>query len=401
MVTTTGEVPFFNTFDPEFSFESADLQHARESAWYATTPAGLLVLRHAEAWELARDARLGHDGQKYMELHGITDGPLYDWFTHMLSQINPTDHDRLRKLVSKAFTPRRVEALRTFARTAAQDLADRITPGQTCEFIETFANPLPARVICEALGVPTEDHEWFRHYSDEIGLVFNSNLAALRPRVEAAVIHLTEYVDSLITRRTAQPGDDFISALLAAHQDGQLGEDELRNLILTLIFAGHDQVTCQLGRALATFADHPDQWDLLGRNPALAAGATDEAIRWCPSSQALIRYAFENITFRGLDIPAGTMIMVCNPAANRDPRAYPHGDRFDITAQHEAHQLAFGGGLHRCLGIMLTKLEISEALTVLAQRFGAPHITEPVQWRPPGAIIYGADSLPLTFPGRP
>ncbi|MFF3403046.1 cytochrome P450 [Streptomyces sp. NPDC002659] len=401
METTTSEAPFFNTFDPEFTFESDELQRARESTWYATTPAGLLVLRHAEAWELARDPRLGHDGQKYMELHGITDGPLYDWFTHMLSQVNPTDHDRLRKLVSKAFTPRRVETLRAFARASAQHLAERITPGQPCEFIETFANPLPARVICEALGVPTEDHEWFRHYSDDIGLVFNSKLAALRPRVEAAVVHLTEYVDSLITRRTAQPGDDFISALVAARQDDHLSEDELRNLVLTLIFAGHDQVTCQLGRALATFTDHPDQWELLSQNPALAASATDEVIRWCPSSQALIRYAFEDIEFRGLAIPAGTMIMVSNPAANRDPRAFPHGDRFDITAQHESHQLAFGGGLHRCLGIMLTRLEISEALTALADRFGAPTISGPVRWRPPGAIIYGADSLPLTFPHRP
>lgn len=163
-----------------------------------------------------------------------------------------------------------------------------------------------------------------------------------------------------------------------------------------MVFAAHDTTRLQLANAMYTFSEHPDQWTLLGRRPELAPQAVEEIMRWLPSSNAVYRFAAEDFEFRGGLIPEGTLLMIGVQAAQRDPRAYPGGDVFEIAVARQAPVLQFGGGPHYCLGAPLARLELSEALPALATRLGPPSVVGPVSWRP--AIgIYGPNELPLRF----
>jgi cytochrome P450 len=208
-VTTAAGVPLLNIFDPHFHYEHPSIAEAREQHWYADTPLGPMVLRHDDVWALLRDRRLVPGGRRYMHKIGITEGPLYEWFVYMLASLPPDDHKRVRALVTKAFSPRMVENLRPTARSIAERLAAAIAEnGQTCEFVEAFAEPLPALVMCEMLGVPADDYDQFHRWANEIGLVFNTS--AERPRSEAAVVGLSAYVEDLVARRRERPGTDLI-----------------------------------------------------------------------------------------------------------------------------------------------------------------------------------------------
>lgn len=396
----TVPAPFLDVTDPEFRFDSPAVAEARELSWYAETPLGLVVLRYAQAQALLRDPRFAGSGERYFGLQGITDGPLHDWFVSMILHRTGPDHLRLRRLVSKAFTPRVIERLRPFMRTTATELAGRIAVAGGCEFMDEFADPLPVAVMCELLGVPAGDYNLFRRWSTDMGLVFSFTVAAMHDRVEEAVVGLYGYVDGLIAQRRAQPRDDLLSALVAAEEAGdRLSSDELRNLAVTLVFAAHDTTRNQLGQAMVAFAAHPDQWRLLGARPDLAAQAVEEVMRWAPTVPTIYRFALEDVELDGVRIPAGTFVLVCAAAANRDPRVFPGGGGFDITRQREVGHLTFGGGPHFCLGAATARAEIAEALTVLTGRFDPPSPAGAVDWRPPTGL-YGPERLPLRFPPR-
>jgi cytochrome P450 len=316
----------------------------------------------------------------------------------MIGHRQDDDHRRLRTLVNTSFTPRMINDLRSFIRMNAERLAEKLGSGGTCEFIEDFANPLPIVIMCRLLSVPAEDYNIFRVWSTDIGLVFSLGYGGDIPaRVEAAVVGLHGYVASLINDTKTAPADDLISALVAAHQTGdRISKDELHNLIVSLIFAAHDTTRHQLANAVIAFARHPGQWTLLARRPDLATQATEEVIRWCPSSTVVSRVAGEDVDYRGLHLAEGTFLMVGVPVAQRDPRVVPNGDAFDITAIRNVYPLQFGGGPHHCLGAALARAELSEALPVLARRLGPPSIAGPVTWRHPLGI-YGPNTLPLRF----
>jgi cytochrome P450 len=175
-----------------------------------------------------------------------------------------------------------------------------------------------------------------------------------------------------------------------------MSRDELRNLLVTLVFGAHDNTRHQLANAMVAFAEHPDQWTLLGGHPELAAQAVEEVMRWCPSSPTIIRSAVEDFEYHGLPITRGTFLTICISAAQRDPRAFPGGESFDITVARSSPVLQFGAGPHHCLGAALARLEIAEALPALASRLGPPSIDGPVTWRPQVGI-YGPNELPLRF----
>jgi cytochrome P450 len=392
------DVPFINVLDPAFDFSSPEVTSAREKNWYAKTPIGLLVLRYAEAQELLRDPRVGQNGKVYLEMNGIFDGPIYDWFVPMISNRIGEDHRRLRSLVNKAFTPRMINNLRPFIRMKAESLADDIASAGTCEFVEDFANPLPLAVMCELLGVPAEDYDTFRVWTTDIGLVFSLDHGGDIPaRVETAVAGLDGYVASLMNDKKTTPGDDLISALVAVQQDeGRVTEEDLRNLIVTLVFAAHDTTRHQLSNSMVAFSEHPEQWTLLGRHPELATQATEEVMRWCPTANSIHRFVVEDLDYQGLHITAGTFVLLCAYSGQRDPRVIDDGDSFDITAARKIQPVQFGGGPHLCLGIALARAEIGEALPALARRLGPPSVAGPVTWRPPTGI-YGPDMLPLRF----
>lgn len=402
MSTPTETAPFLDILDPDFNFYSAEVTLAQERNWYANSPLGIVVLRYAEAQELLRDQRLDHNGRGYVEMNGVFDGPIYDWFVPMIVNHDGEHHRRLRGLVSKAFTPRMINNLRPFIRTQAELLADRMGSAEEIEFIEDFANPLPLAVMCELLGVPPEDYDDFRVWTTDIGLVFSlAHGGDIRERVEAAIVGLYGYVDSLLDQKRSAPGEDLISALLdalATHPDVSL--DELRNLIVTLVFAAHDTTRHQLANALVTFTEHPAQWTLLGRRPELADQAVEEVMRWHPSVTSVYRFAAEDFDYHGLHFTRGAFVMMGTPAVHRDPRVFSNANSFDITRTREALPIQFGGGPHHCLGSALARAELAEALPAMAGRLDPPVVTGPVTWRPTTGI-YGPNVLPLRFGAAP
>ncbi|MBL7256241.1 cytochrome P450 [Paractinoplanes lichenicola] len=388
---------FLNVVDPAFDFTAPEVFAAQAAGWYADCPLGPLVLRHAETYELLRDRRLDHGGDSYLRGNGITAEPIHDWWVPMIVNHDGADHRRLRTLVSRSFTPRTVDALRPFVRATTERLADEI---DGADFVATFADRLPLAVLSELLGVPEADHELFSAWAGDIGLIFA--LAAggdTAARVERAVAGLDAYVEGLIDEKAKRPADDLVSAMVAAWQvDDTVTRAELRNLLVTLVFGAHDNTRHQLSNMMVTFAEHPGQWLLLRDRPELAARAVTESMRWRPSAASVFRRAAESFEFRGLPIAAGTFVTMAVQTAQRDPRAFPGGHVFDITAVRDSPLLQFGAGPHYCLGAALAQTELAEALPILTRRFGPPVIAGKVTWRP--AIgTHGPNELPLRFPG--
>jgi cytochrome P450 len=364
-------------------------------------PVGPFVLRYTEAQELLRDPRLAFNAKTYLEMNDVFDGPIYDWLVSMITNRQGDDHRRLRGLVNKAFTPRMIDNLRPFIRTISEQLTDHLATIQNCEFVNDFANKLPMAVMRQLLGVPDQDFDKFRTWTADITYVFSlANGGDIQARVEAAVVGLNGYVDSLIADKAATPADDLVSALIAAQQDGdRISSEELRNLLVTLVFAAHDTTRHQLANAMVCFAEHHDQWTLLARRPDLAEQAIEEVMRWCPATNAIFRFARKDLEYEGLRIAQDTPILVCVAGAQRDPRAFSSADTFDISVTRQAPPLQFGGGPHYCLGAALARAELSEALPILARRLGPPSITGPLTWEP-SMGINGPQALPLHF-GQP
>lgn len=394
------DAPFLDIVDPAFGVDSPAVREAQARDWYARIPDGLLVLRYTEAQELLRDPRCNHNGAGYLAMNGITSGPIYDWFVPMIVNRDGAAHRRLRGLVNRAFTPRTIRNLAPFIRATAQRLADRLAAVDECEFVADFGNELPLAVMSELLGVPAADYQTFGAWTSDIGLVFSlAHGGDLAARVEAALVGLYGYVDALMTAKKAAPADDLISALVAPRSvdaEDEVSWAELRNLIVTLVFAAHDATRHQLANAMVAFAEHPQQWTLLAQRPELAQPAVEEIMRWCPSATTVYRFAAEDFDFAGQRIAAGTFLLVYVPLVQRDPLVFAEPDRFDITAARKAPSLQFGGGPHHCLGAALARAEIGEALPALTGRLGPPALAGPVSWRP--AIgIHGPNQLPLRF----
>jgi cytochrome P450 len=392
---TAHEVAFFDLFDPDFQPDAPAVHAAREACWYARTPPGYAVLRYDEVAALLRDRRLRQGGVESLAAQGITEGLLADWMRMSLLNLEGEPHARLRRLVSQAFTPRAVDALRPTMRAGAHELIDHFAAAGTCEFMAAFADPYPSRIIGALLGIPRERYPQFHGWATDLGLLFSYTVAEHRTRIEAALLGLAACVDDLLAARRAAPGPDLISALIAAEEAGdQLSDTELRVLVTGLVFAGQDTTRNQLGCALTTFLAHPEQWVRLAEEPALAAQAVEEVMRVRPAVPSIWRVAMEDFEFKGLTIPAGTFLSLFVASANTDPQVFgPEG--FDISVERPA-QLTFGGGLHYCLGAPLARVEMAEALPILAARLRAPEVAGAVQWRP-ALGISGPVALPIRF----
>ena len=362
---------YLNVVDPAFDFTAPEVFAAQAASWYADSPLGPLVLRYAEAHELLRDRRLDHGGDDYLRRNGITSGPIHDWYVPMIVNRDGADHRRLRGLVARSFTPRTIDRLRPFIRHTAAALADAMEGGET-EFVDAFAHRLPLAVMGELLGVPAADHEIFSVWSGDIGLVFALATGGdTEARVERAVAGLDGYIDTLIDEKAKHPADDLISAMVAVWQAGDtVTREELRNLLVTLVFGAHDNTRHQCSNAMVAFAEHPRQWTLLRDRPDLAGQAATETMRWRPSAASVFRRATEDFTYHGLPLAAGTFVTMAVQTAQRDPRAYPGGESFDITAVREAPLLQFGAGPHYCLGAALAHAEVTEALCGEGQEEG-------------------------------
>jgi cytochrome P450 len=245
--------------------------------------------------------------------------------------------------------------------------------------------------------VPAGDFARFHRWSTDLSLAFGSRITEELPRIEAALGNLSDYVDGLLAERRRSPGEDLISALIAVReQSDRLSSDELRAMVTVLIFGGQDTTQCQLACAVATFLAHPEQWEMLAKDPALAASATEEILRYEPAGSGSPRIASEDLRLEELEVKAGTIALPSGPAANRDPAVYPDPDRFDITRHPAEPHLTFGGGVHYCLGAALARAELQEALPILAQRLPGMRADGRAEWRT-GALIRGPERLPITW----
>jgi cytochrome P450 len=399
MVTTAeSDVATLDVFDPAYRIDGPEVRAAREAHWYARTPMGIAVLRHDKISQLLTDRRLVQGSHLILAVQGVVEGPVPDFFNSIILSVEGEDHTRLRTLVSRAFTPRSVTALRPRMAEVTDELIDAFAGTGQCEFMADFADPYPARMICELLGVPPELHDDFRGWADDLGLVFTFTAAENLERIERAVHGLFTATDTLLAARRGDPQPDLVSALLAAESDGnRLTAQELRTMVAALLFAGQDTTRNQLGTAVAQFARHPEQWAALGERPELAGNAVTEVLRTTPAVTGTTRLATCDIEVDGTVIPSGTIVSLDAWAGNTDPAVYgPDAADFDITADRPVPPLTFGAGIHYCLGANLARAELTEALATLARRLGPIEVAGDPQWRPALGIT-GPVTLPLRF----
>jgi cytochrome P450 len=379
---------------PAFHPRMAEL---RGQGWLAATPIGVMVLEREAAEFFLRSRATTFPGRKLAELFGIETGPLADELRRNILCIDGDDHRRLRNLVNPAFTPRAADRWRPAMRTYLERLWDVVRADGRCEFVEAFAKPYPSLVIATVMGAPLGDAPRLHHWSNWIQKQFDAEaLMTQRELIEEAVVEFYEYADALLAARRDDPGDDLVSTLLAAEADGdRLSDVECVNLVLNVLIGGVDTTQSQLAHAIRLFAEHPDQWETLRTDPvALAPGAVDEALRYEPITPFSARIVIEDIEFRDVAFPVGTVVLVAACTANRDGVEEP--DRFDVTRTDGGRLTTFGAGIHYCLGANLARAELQEGLAFLASRIERLELDgEPVYGGVTG--IYGLDALPIRF----
>ena len=391
------EAPYLDIFDPEFIANPMPrIDALRRESCLARTPIGALVVQHAKVLELIADTRLRSSLLDFVRLQGIVDGPIHDAVALSLLALDGPAHARLRRLVSRAFTPRAVERLRPAMRALAMELADRFVPRGSCEFMADFADHYPIQMICELLGVPRKDHELFARWSNALTWVLSLEIGAHLDEVAEGFEGIGSYVEAFIAERRARPEDDLVTALIQAEDGGdRLSAAELRTLIPSLLFAGYDTTRNQLGIALFLFSVFPDQWRALAERPELVPNAVEEVLRFQGVVSIAPRIAHEGLVIGEYAVPAGTMVSLSTGAANHDPAVHTNPERFDVTIAREP-PLTFGGGAHYCLGANLARAEMQEALRLLATRMPDVRVAGDVQWRPRTGI-FGPTRLPLAF----
>jgi cytochrome P450 len=371
--------------------------HAREQAPIALGPHGPELLSYELVRSVLRDSRFHVPQGMFLAEQGITSGPLWDRVATSLISLDGDEHHRLRRLVSKAFSPRATARLRTTISDVITELVDRHTPNGHCEVVNDIARQYPVPIICALLGAPPEDWELFSDWTDDIFNIFSWNAADESPSILAAWEALDAYIDDMVEDRRHALTDDLISELIRVEDDGdRLSADELRLLVAGLLMAGTDTTRNQLAGSVYVLCDRPDQWALLGRRPELAANAVEETMRHSPIAFSALRIALEDVELARVIVPAGTLVIANTGAANRDPAVYDEPDRLDITRKDAPAMQTFGAGVHYCLGAHLARLELAEALTVMARRMPNARRSGPAPWKPLTALS-GPLTLPIEF----
>jgi cytochrome P450 len=313
--------------------------------------------------------------------------------------LDPPDHTRLRGLVHRAFTPRVIEALRPKTQQIVDGALETALAAGSMDVIRDLAAPLPVLVIAEMLGLPTEDRDRLKRWSDDLARFvgqFDFPQEQL-PQLVRSLVELMEYLRGVVVQRRRRPGHDLISGLLAGEAAGDgLDENELLANCALLLFAGHETTTDLIGNGLAALLRHPDQLETLRDDPSLIGSAVEELLRYDCPAQLTVRIAHEDLEIGGKRIGAGQSLILMLGAANRDPAPFPEPDRLEITRRENPH-VAFGYGIHFCLGAALARLEGQIAIGTIVRRFPAIRLaTDTLQWRPSQALR-GLRSLPVLF----
>ena len=356
----------------------------------------LVVTGYDDCSTVVRDPRFVKESSKLLEFLGIADwrehASLRYLFTSSMLMMDPPDHTRLRRLVSGAFTPRRVQALRPAIERMVEDLLDGL--GGEADFVEAFAFPLPVNVIGELLGIPEPDRAQFQPLSREAAQVLEGFTREAVRRADPATETIFDYLTGLIARRRRDPGNDLLSALIAAEEGGdQLSEDELLTTASLLFGAGFETTTNLLANGLFALLEHPDELARLREHPELAPAAVEELLRFDSPVQSIGQVVAEPVELAGVSVGVGEVVVAYIGAGNRDPARFADPDRLDLQRRDNA-PLSFGGGIHYCLGAPLARLEAQVAFPALLHRFPDLAITGAPRRRD-SLTIKGFESLPL------
>jgi len=399
--------PLFNPLAPEFIRDPYPFyERLRSTDPMHITPFGaFLASRHAEVSLVLRDKRFGKDFvDRTVRRYGpqVMEEPVFRSMRHWMLQQDPPDHTRLRGLVVKAFTARRVEDMRPRIQAIVDETLDRIAPRGHMDLIEDFAFRLPVTIICDMLGIPAEHREVFYTSSRTGGRLLDPVPLSPAEIAEAntASAAYQMYFKQLFELRRRQPGDDLTTQLVQAEEDGsKLSNEELTANIILLFGAGHETTVNLIGNGLLALHRNPDQLALLKANPALITNAIEEFLRYDSSVQMAGRVALEDIDdLGGKKIPKGEAVLCLLGSANRDPAVYPdRPDRLDITRPN-VRPLSFGGGIHFCLGAQLARIEAEVAIATLLRRLPDLRLddAQTPEWRPT-FVLRGLKTLPASW----
>jgi cytochrome P450 len=398
----------FNPFDPRLRTNPYEVyRELREQdpvSWSQMIQVWVLT-RYDDIFEVLKDHKRFSSERtqstnplaQQLENYRLSSGPLGT--TPTILGIDPPDHTRMRSLVSKAFTPRQVERVRPHMQEIAEGLLGALPEPGRMDVVADFAVPFPIIVIAEMLGVPASDREQFKAWSTDIAATLAGPFqpAEVLDRSVKASNDLADYFRGQIAQRRAEPRDDLLSALCAVEEQGDLlSEDELIATCILLLVAGNETTTNLIGSGMLTLLQNRDELRRLQDDLSLMPSAIEEMLRFEPSAQMTSRVVVEDLELRGKHLEPGQVVLTSLAAANRDPEVFPDPDRFDITRQPNRH-LAFGHGIHHCLGAPLAVVEARIAFESLLRRMPDPQAAfEAPAWGQ-SFVLRGLKSLPVTY----
>ncbi len=401
-LVTEMELPELDYLGPELKGDRFHevMAELAERSWLATSPIGFFVLDREAAAFFLRTRSATFPGMKIAEMFQVREGPLLEEMRRNILHVNGDQHRRLRNLVNPAFTPRSADRWRPAMREFLARLWEPLAGQSGCDFVEAFAKPYPSLTIATVMGAPLDDAPKLHEWSNLIQRQFDPHsLMNEIDAIERACAEFYEWAGALIERRRHDPADDLISTLIAAEEQGdRLSDVECMNLVLNVLVGGVDTTQSQLAHGIRLFARDPDGWELLAREPERAPAAVEELLRYEPITPFTARLLHEEVEYRDVIFPEGTVVMVCSFTANRDGVEGEPG-AFDIEADRGAAKpLTFGAGIHYCLGANLARAELQEALAFLPSRMPGLELDgEPELGSVHG--IYGLERLPVRWKG--
>ena len=410
---TSSSRPVFDPFDPLWSSDPFPLYaELRERAPIHRNHLGFwVVARHQDCLAILRDRRASSDSLNVavermpegFRTPVAEDDPVATAMLEMRPFLfrDPPDHTRLRGLVSKAFTPKVVESLRERTQQAVDELLDAALEADRVDLLEAFAYPLPVRVICDLLGVPVEDHDRFKEWSNALARGLDPDFLLTEEVIAArgeAVLQFAQYFFEILAERRRHPGEDLLSRLVGAEDGGTvLSETELLSTCILLLVAGHETTVNLISGGTLALLQHPDQLERFRRDPAVVRSGVEEMLRFVSPVQLTGRALTEPCEFGGVEFAAGDFAMLLLASGNHDPEQFDRPERFDVTRTPNNH-LGFGFGVHHCLGAPLARMETQVALTSLVRRAPELALVGDVAYKS-NVVLRGMVSLPVAMRG--
>jgi cytochrome P450 len=391
---------------PTVQFDFAEAEDQRNAllalskeSWIAKGVFAYPIFKYEDCVAILRDKRWHSAAALAAEAFGVNDPRLKERRRESILSAEGDVHTRLRRLVAPSFSPRAADRLRPFMREVINSLIDPVAKNGKCDLATDICDPYPIPIICELLGAPKKDWQLFSRWAEDVLRIFNATASEELDVIFKAQDELGEYTRQLIADRRSRPADDLITSLIAAEEAGdKLDEAELEMMVEAVIVGGTDTTRNQLGCSIALFAEHPEQWKLLAEQPELAGKAVEETMRYFGAVRATGRFASEDIEYKGVLFPKGTLVTPSLSIANRDETVFNDANVFDITREPAGQpQMTFGSGIHYCLGAALARAEQQEALPIMAQRMRNLRIDGVVTWKPSTVAIFGPENLPIAY----